>query len=807
MSGHALSDRLKSALSDRYRIDRELGAGGMATVFLAQDLKHDRQVAIKVLREDVSASLGTERFLREIKVAAALQHPHILPLYDSGDAAGLLYYVMPFVDGQSLRDKLVRQGEFPVGDAVRILRDIADALSEAHRHGVVHRDLKPENVMLRGRHALVTDFGVAKALSEATGRQSLTTLGVALGTPTYMAPEQAVADPHVDHRADLYAFGVVAYELLTGMPPFAAASPQQVLAAHVTAAPVPVSSHRTLSVALSTLVMRCLEKKPADRWQSAEELIAQLEAILTPSGGMTPTATAPAQAIPVGVAATPSPWRRTALALGGVLGLVGAVAIGWSLLAGDTINAPASTGIEQIAVLPFENIGGDTANAYFADGMTDELANVLAKVPQLRVASRTSSYAFRNAQARDISAIREALKVGALLEGTVSRVGNQLRVSARLTKTSDGVEVWSDAFVRPATDIFAVQNELARSIVGALTPALGGGVAASHTDTSRGTADPVAYDLYLRARHLWYQRGIIALQQSVALFEQALARDSGFARAWAGLGLAKISLADFEARSTPTLPAEIESAAARAIAIDSALAEPHLALGFLRLRTWRVAEAEREFLRALELEPRSATAHQWYGIFLHNYQRPEEGIRETQIAVDLDPLSAQIMSNHAAALASAGRMDEARETRARAIALDPRNFNVRLNGATSLIAAGRARELLSDLDEAVKLGAPLQRTIALRVDAHIALGDSLAARAAVREVVARLGNEAPSSFFLAYAYVALGDRETALATLDRASQSFQWSMGSRESYMTSPRWAPVRADPRFLRAVERLRER
>ena len=244
-----------------------------------------------MLREELSASLGKERFLREIKVAAALQHPHILPLYDSGEADGLLFYVMPYVDGLSLRDKLTKEGELPIGDAVRILRDIADALSEAHRHGVVHRDLKPENVMLRGRHALVMDFGVAKALSEATGRQSLTTVGMALGTPTYMAPEQAVADPHVDHRADIYAFGVVAYELLAARPPFTGASPQQILAAHVTAAAEPVTTHRAMPPALAALVMRCLEKRPADRPQSAEELITQLEAVLTPSGGITPTAT------------------------------------------------------------------------------------------------------------------------------------------------------------------------------------------------------------------------------------------------------------------------------------------------------------------------------------------------------------------------------------------------------------------------------------------------------------------------------------------------------------------------------------
>jgi serine/threonine-protein kinase len=287
-------DALKAALHDRYTIEREIGSGGMATVYLAEDLKHHRKVAIKVLRPDLAATLGPERFLREIEVAAQLQHPHILPLHDSGEADGFLFYVMPFVEGQSLRDKLAKEGELPIGEVVRILRDVVDALTEAHANGVVHRDIKPENILLRGRHALVTDFGVAKAVSEATGREKLTTAGIALGTPAYMAPEQASADPHLDHRVDIYAVGAVAYELLTGRPVFMGATPQMTLAAHVTEAPQPVSKHReTVPGALESVVMRCLEKKPADRFQTAEELLPQLEALVTPSGGMTPTDTRP----------------------------------------------------------------------------------------------------------------------------------------------------------------------------------------------------------------------------------------------------------------------------------------------------------------------------------------------------------------------------------------------------------------------------------------------------------------------------------------------------------------------------------
>ena len=288
-------DRLKIALADRYAIDRELGSGGMATVYLARDLRHDRQVAVKVLRPDISAALGPERFLREIKIAAQLHHPHILPLYDSGEADGFLYYVMPYEEGQSLRERLATTGELPVLEAVRLMRDIVDALAHAHQRGVVHRDIKPDNVMLSDRHALVTDFGIAKAVSEATGRHQVTTAGVALGTPTYMSPEQAVADPHVDHRADIYAVGALAYEMLSGRPPFSGTSAQMILAAHVTEAPEPVTKHReSVPPALNHAIMRCLEKKPADRWQSAEELLAQLEALATPSGGMTPTGTTPA---------------------------------------------------------------------------------------------------------------------------------------------------------------------------------------------------------------------------------------------------------------------------------------------------------------------------------------------------------------------------------------------------------------------------------------------------------------------------------------------------------------------------------
>ncbi len=428
---------LSSALAGRYRVERELGAGGMATVYLAEDLKHHRQVAIKVLREDLAASLGTERFVREINIAAGLTHPHILPLHDSGEAGGRLFYVMPYVDGPTLRQKLVRHGELPIAEAVRILRDIADALSFAHRHGVVHRDIKPENVMLADRHALVTDFGVAKAISEATGRQTLTTIGVALGTPAYMAPEQATADPHLDHRSDIYAFGVVAYELIAGRPPFMGGTPHEVLAAHVTRAVEPVTNHRTaVPPTLAALIMRCLEKRPADRWQSAEELIPQLEAVLTPSGGTTPTMTQPLTG--VSGAALPAAVRRRRWIIAGVATAAAMLAAG----AGYWVTRPTGVIPGRVAVLPFENKTGDA--------LLDDRGARLAEATTEAIGREGAGEPVAAATIRDLAV--SGGDASALTRSVSRRTGAELVVRGSYYKAQAGVEVRVEVLRMPALE-------------------------------------------------------------------------------------------------------------------------------------------------------------------------------------------------------------------------------------------------------------------------------------------------------------------------------------------------------------------
>ena len=275
-------EHLTAVFGGRYHVERELGVGGMATVYLARDIKHDRHVAIKVLRPELSHSLGTERFLREIRIVAKLQHPHILGLIDSGEADGMLYYVMPYVQGESLRTRLAREGELPVSEVVWIMREIADALAHAHSHQIIHRDIKPENVLFTSKHAQVADFGIARAVTEAAAGGPITATGIVFGSPAYMAPEQAASDPTMDHRADIYAFGVLAYEALTGIPPFTAPSAVQLVAAHMTRVPDPLSRHRPgIPEALEEVVIKCLAKRPADRFQRAEDIVDRLDALLT----------------------------------------------------------------------------------------------------------------------------------------------------------------------------------------------------------------------------------------------------------------------------------------------------------------------------------------------------------------------------------------------------------------------------------------------------------------------------------------------------------------------------------------------
>ena len=472
----SISERLLSALGGSYTIERELTGGGMALVFAGQDHDLDRKVVVKILPPELAATVSAERFRREILTVARLQHPHIVPILKAGEVDGLPYFVMPYVDGESIDIRLRRDGKFGVRETLGIMKDAARALAFAHERGVVHRDIKPGNILLASGSATVTDFGVAKALSsarrsgeKANGGNGLTNTGMSLGTILYMAPEQAAGDPNIDGRADIYSLGVTAYEMLAGIAPFANLNPREMLTARLTLPPPPLSTIRKdVPIGLEKLVGKCLAIDPADRFQSASDLVEALEDPQTLSGSFASTANIARHG------------KRVKRAVISSLALIGAIVVSAGIYAKfHTGNASAlaeSTAARKpvdlgvIAVLPFVNLGTDSANAYLATGVTNAVAAKLLKTPGLRVLAPGRA---RSVKRRSDTASTANVDARLVLEGTVERIGDRLRVTARLSNTSDDVMRWADVFDRDVNDIFSVEDEIASAIVASIWPVAG----------------------------------------------------------------------------------------------------------------------------------------------------------------------------------------------------------------------------------------------------------------------------------------------------------------------------------------------
>ena len=674
-----LRDDLQSALGSTYAIERELGGGGMSRVFVGEEVALGRKVAVKVLAPELAAGVSAERFQREIKLAAQLQHPNIVPVHTTGVAAGLPYYTMPFVDGLSLRQRLDRNPGMPIVEALAILKDVARALAYAHDHGIVHRDIKPENILLADEAAVVTDFGIAKALhaarTDAPGG-TLTQAGTSIGTPAYMAPEQISADPSVDHRADIYSFGCVAYEMLTGAAPFAHRTPQELYAAHITERPVSLKSRRPdCPDDVAAIVMHCLEKGAANRPQSSRELLRALDVGQSRAGQR----------------AAGKPISRGKVA---VISAVAGIAL-FSALAAYATRERSGADINSLAVLPFENVGGDSANAYFADGMSDELTTELSKMPGLTLASRTSAFRYRGPSI-DVKRVGKELDVGAVIEGTVRRSGNRIRLTAQLTNAASGKMLWTDSYEQTVEDIFAVQDSIVQAIVSALKIRLGEQQSRlSAASASQGTRNSEAYDLYLRGRYLWERRGEDAIRQAIKRFESAIALDPGFARAHAGLAMAASVLPMYGPIRSDSITTIGVRAGRKAIELDPNLADAHLGYANNLIYAFNWSEAERHFKLALELEPENATAHQWYGDYLYVNGRLKEALPEVERAAKLDPLSAVMQNDYGTTLLMYGRNAQAATVISRALEIDSAFRFGRANLAVAVAAQGHVDSALA----------------------------------------------------------------------------------------------------------------
>ena len=669
---HSVQDRLQASLADRYRVGEEIGAGGMALVYRAVDLKHRRDVAVKVLRSELAHAVGADRFFREIATTATLRHPNILPLFDSGDADGILYYVMPLVQGESLRDRLDREGRLSIDDALRITTEVADALGYAHERGIAHRDIKPENILIERGHAVVADFGIACAVA-ATGNERLTQTGFSVGTPMYMSPEQAVGEPNLDGRSDLYSLGCVLYEMLAGQPPFTGSTAVAITQQHLLTPPPPVTAARPeVTPAVAAALARVLSKDPADRPWPAAQFVAML-------------AVQDARTLPFLHRAVVRPSRRAVLGI--AAGAVAVLAGGWALQRARTANTPE---IGRIAVIPLENQTGDSAQRFFADGMTREVISVLADAG-VRVLGYRAVTSYRNSS-QPIPEIARELGVDAIVSGAVLRTGDVVTLSAELTNARSDETLWSRTFERSAADVMTLQRdvaaEIAHGIRARLTPDQAKRLTASRQVTPR------AYAQYLLGQEAAALRTADGFQRSVVHLRRSLEIDSTYAPAWAALAITHTYALIYQTAPRDSAFSMAMQAADRAIGLDSTLGDAYFARGVARLHDrWDFGGGYADFDKA-ESRPASSLGVGMLGWALWEMGDYERMFRRGRELVEQEPTTAQWRSDLAWGLWSSGRIADALASARKGTEVDPgfyETFDV-----LSLVLASQGKHAASD---------------------------------------------------------------------------------------------------------------
>ena len=777
----------------------------MATVYLAQDIRYSRPVAVKVLHPELAPALGPERFLREIAVAARLQHSHLLPLYDSGAAGDLLYYVMPYVPGESLRKRLSREGQLPLDDALRIAGQVASGLAYAHEQGVVHRDIKPENILLQGDQAVLADFGIACALS-AAGGERLTATGVTLGTPTYMSPEQAGEDRHLDGRSDIYSLGCVLYEMLVGEPPFTGPTARAVMARH---ALDPVPSIRTVRgtvpEAVERVVVQALAKVPADRHATARQLAEALTAAGSPARLVAPTPRRlPRRSVPLAIAA--------AVAAAGI----GAWWISDRTGAGrdrPESGPTASPVPDKVAVLSFANLSLDTADAYLARGIGEEIASRLGDFSDISVASRSAVDRLERADRAGLSGQGRALGLRHLVEGSVRRAGARIRVSVQLVNASDGFRTWSRSYDRAAMDMLDWQDEIAvdvaRAVVGHLAPS------ESRATRARPTRNPAAYDQLLRGNYYLAQRNPRSLARAIEAFSEAARLDPTFALAWARLAYAHALLLDwgwsYEGLPPESILARGWEAGERAIQLDTMLAEVWQARGLLlRLRNpGTFAGVRQANERAVHLDPRSAEAHHEYGMALRLLADDAAAAAQFREALAIEPDRPMTLLHLAWIDLAQRRYQDARRWLDSSTVVYPGFYQAYAERAALRLVTGDTVGARADAETAVRLRPPEDvlagESVLLALDRRG--GDTASERARLARFKAYAQRPDTMTVHQAAAWaavlVAAGEGEQAIDFLERV----RVAKPHLRIHLEEVHFDAVRSNPRFQRLVAGMRVR
>jgi serine/threonine protein kinase/Flp pilus assembly protein TadD len=693
----------------------------MATVYLAEDFRHSRSVAVKVLHQELASALGADRFLREIKLAARLNHPHILPLFDSGNADGFLFYVMPFIEGESLRDRMNREGQLTLEDSLGITRAVAGALDYAHRNHIVHRDIKPENIMLNEGAPMVMDFGIAKALS-ITGNETLTQTGMVVGTPAYVSPEQAAGEIEIDGRSDQYSLGCVLYEMLTGQRPFTGPTAQAVLTKRFTS-PVPALSDvlDEVPAEIDRALSKALSKDAAARFATSGEFA---KALVLPMVN-TPTGT----------------------------------------------NVPAGVQVvKSIAVLPFANMSADVENEYFTDGMAEEIINALSKIGSLSVTSRTSSFAYKG-KTEDIKEIGKKLEVAAVLEGSVRKVGNKIRISVQLIAVATGYQLWSERYDREIEDIFAIQDEIAQNIVKALRVVLS-------EDEKRAiekvpTENVEAYDYYLRGRKFFHQHRRTSIEFARQMFTRAIEIDPEYALAYSGIAdCCSILYMYFDARESNLKQAN--TASKKALLLDPDLAEAHSARGLAFSLSKQYEDATREFEKAMSLDSKLYEAPYFYGRAMLAQGKWSEAAPLFEKATAIRPEDYQARAFLASAFSGQGRIHEASKASHRAVSVIEEWLNLNPDDARAL---NLGATLWSNLGQAEKALEWARRSL-------------------------EIDKEDPQLLYnVACVYAIEGMKDDAIGALERAVDK---GYGHREWIEHDSDLNSLRTDKRFQALLERI---
>lgn len=758
----------------RYRIVRRLGSGGFGEVFLAEDPTLQRRVALKIL--SAADEKSKRRFVREAITASQLSHPNVAVVYEAAESDGVAYIAMQHVDGETLRDRLAR-GRLSPAEIVRIAREVADALDDAHRHGIVHRDVKPGNIMLDARgHAKVLDFGLAKIAEDASYGEATdvkeTTAGKFLGTMQYVSPEQGGGHA-VDARSDIFSFGIVLYEMISGKNPFAAPTFVETIRRVCEMTPPPLDT----TPQLKRVVTKCLEKNPERRYQSAREIVNDLDAVDTPSHG----------------------GARLWLGASAVVLIAAIAGIAWFASRRPQAAPPAiRTKIDSIAVLPFVNFSPERENEFIGDGISEEVINGLAQIRGLKVTSRTSSFALKG-KGEDIRAVGQSLGVDAVVEGSVQRAGDRLRVTAQLINAHDGYHLWSQTYNGAVADIFSIEDQISRSVANAIQRQISGSL------TGPATRDLEAYDLYLKARHdqaIWTRE---SFEDAIAYFRAAIARDPSFAEAYAGMA-ETYSLMDHRHGLTTLKPAELYKlaieAASKALTLNPDSAEAHAAIGHIDLHLGKFPEAERELNRALQINPNSSIALSWNSVLMRIEQKRSDLVRsQCAQARDIDPASILVLRVCSTNLWALGDFTAAADYAKRAIDLDPNYDEPYLLLVRADALLGRFPEAQQALDRAQALPDVTPTIGEDRAMLFAASGHQAEAVKLLRDIEAR-GTYSTSGMVRAWATT--GDVDETLKWINRMVADDPQYLRSQITLPPHPLYAKLRSDPRYIAARQKL---